>query len=344
MLGPILHRRRLSGCNLSLADIREIHGQHTPKMLHASLKVRHNLLRHGRACVLDMTFQHGSDLVSLKGNCIRQLLVAPAECHHLLVTSLLEVPSGIEHPCDAPTHSSAKVGTAAPEHQHATTGHVLASVVTNALNNSPSTGVADSESLSRNATEKGQTKGGTIQADVANDDVVFGVERRILRGVYDQGTSGQALACVVIRVSFQLEHHTLGQEGAQRVTCGPSQLHVHQTGRQRVSAPPLCQLRGQQRADSSVTIPDIRIVHNARIPKSESQIGSGHQVTINEPLKHREMFLGVQFAILHLANLARIGHAMSRHQDGQHLQSRRPLELQILIVLQCFRMADHLIH
>jgi hypothetical protein len=73
-------------------------------------------------------------------------------------------------------HTSGKVAASRAKHKHATTSHVLAAVVTHTLNNSGSTRVPNGKTLSSYTAEKASAARGTVQTDVTDEDVLFGLE------------------------------------------------------------------------------------------------------------------------------------------------------------------------
>mmetsp|Transcript_43010 Transcript_43010/g.103696 ORF Transcript_43010/g.103696 Transcript_43010/m.103696 type:complete len:308 (-) Transcript_43010:3745-4668(-) len=291
-----------------------------------------------------MGVQHATQLLGLQRQHIWHELIAPCQLHHLLVAVLLELTLRIEDPRDTPAHACSKIGAGLTQDHHTSTCHVLASVVTNSLDDHPGAGVSDGETLGGDPAEEGQAAGCSVHAHVADNDVLLGIERRIAWGVHDDGTSRQPLSSVIVGITLELQHHPLGQESSHRVPTASLHPHVHQPRWQRVRPPPLGKLGREQGSHGPVVVANVVVVHDTRVTKPEGHVGSVDEVAIDKPLEHWEMFLGVQLAVLHLANLASVRHAVRRHQNGQHLQLRRPGGLESLVVLQCLSVADHLIH
>src|SRR5690606_13711121 len=135
---------------------------------------------------------------------------------HLRVELGKEVLLDVKNIGDTARHTSSEVAASASEDDNATTRHVLATVVANALNDRRGSRVTDRESFRSDATEEASARSGTVQADVADQDVLLRLENGGPRWVDDQATTGQALADVVVRVALQLKRDTGGQEGAER--------------------------------------------------------------------------------------------------------------------------------
>ena len=79
----------------------------------------------------------------------------------------------------------AEVAAGRPEHDHATTGHVLAAVVADALDHRERTGVADAEALADDAAQEDLAARRAVADDVAGDDVLLGDERGATVGMHD---------------------------------------------------------------------------------------------------------------------------------------------------------------
>jgi hypothetical protein len=84
---------------------------------------------------------------------------------------------------------------------------------------------------------------GTVQADIAHDDVLLGVEVAVLRGVHDDNATRQPLRHIVVGIALQLQGDARAQPGAQALPGVPSQLHVDGVVGQPGAAKALCHLR-----------------------------------------------------------------------------------------------------
>jgi hypothetical protein len=111
------------------------------------------------------------------------------ELNHLLVDLLLEVLVDVENVCDTSRHTSGEVATGRPEDKDTTTSHVLATVVTDTLNDGCGSGVTDTETLRSDTTEEAGTLGSTVQADVTDQDILLGTVDGSAWRVDDQATT-----------------------------------------------------------------------------------------------------------------------------------------------------------
>ena len=149
------------------------------------------------------------------------------ELDHLLVDLLLEVLVDVENVGDTTGHTGSEVATGRAKDEHTTTCHVLATVVTNTLNNRSSTGVTDTEALSGNTTEEASTLSGTVQADVTDQDVLLGTVDCSARWVDDQATTGKTLTNVVVGVTLELKGDTWCKVSTEGLTRGSTDVHVN---------------------------------------------------------------------------------------------------------------------
>ncbi len=106
---------------------------------------------------------------------------------------------------DAAGHPGPEVPPRLAQHDDPAAGHVLTAVVPDALDHSQGAGVTHTEPLAHDAPDEHLATGGPVQDHVAGDDVVLRDELRVavLRRAHDQPASRQALADVVVGVTFQ---------------------------------------------------------------------------------------------------------------------------------------------
>src|SRR5690606_13929983 len=118
------------------------------------------------------------------------------EVDALRIHAAREAAVEIEHVGEAAAHAGREVPPGRTEHHHAPARHVLAAVVTDALDHRLRTAVAHAEALARQALEVGLAGGGAVQRHVARDHVLGGIEARTLRDADDDPAAREALAAV----------------------------------------------------------------------------------------------------------------------------------------------------
>src|SRR5262249_38900597 len=94
------------------------------------------------------------------------------EIDHGRVAALGEIPVEIEDVGYSARHAGRKVSPGDAEHRHRSARHVLAAVITDALDDGGRARVAHREALARDAAEVGLARDRAVEDDVARDDVL----------------------------------------------------------------------------------------------------------------------------------------------------------------------------
>ena len=97
---------------------------------------------------------------------------------HLAVAAARELAVGVEHVGDAAAHAGREVAPGPAEHDDAAAGHVLAAVIADAFDDHRGAAVAHAEPLAGHAADERLAAGRAVERDVADDDVLLGLERR----------------------------------------------------------------------------------------------------------------------------------------------------------------------
>src|SRR4051812_29100118 len=140
------------------------------------------------------------------------VLVERVEIYHLAVEPLLVE---VEHVGDTTAHAGGDVASGAAEDDDAPPRHVLAGMVTDALDDRDRTGVADAEPLPHDAAHEHLAAGGAVEDDVARDDVVLRTERRVGVGGYADPPAGHPFPDVVVGVSDEPHRDAARNERAE---------------------------------------------------------------------------------------------------------------------------------
>src|SRR5205823_10919530 len=133
-------------------------------------------------------------------------------------------------------------------------GHIFAAMIAGALDHRGRARVADGEALAGDPGEIGLAAGRSIEAGVADDDVVRGDSRRALRLADDEGPARQALAGIVVAVADQLERDSRGEIGAEALPRRAGQADVDRAVGQPVRAVAAGDLAGEPGADRAVLV------------------------------------------------------------------------------------------
>src|SRR5947199_255628 len=90
--------------------------------------------------------------------------------------------------------AGARSGASGPEDDDGASGHVLATVVADALDDRRRTRVPDREALADETAEESLARGRPVEDRVSRDHVLLGAERGTLRRPQREHPAGQALA------------------------------------------------------------------------------------------------------------------------------------------------------
>ena len=121
----------------------------------------------------------------------------------------------VEDPGEAAGHACSEVEAGGAEDDGEAAGHVFAAVVADAFDDGQGSGVADGEALAGAAGSEEGSAGGSVERDVAEDDVQLGLEGGTALASEDDFAAGQALADEVVGDSFEDELHAGDGEGSE---------------------------------------------------------------------------------------------------------------------------------
>src|SRR5262249_50920916 len=171
--------------------------------------VAENAGRVGRSGELDVApdqVAHETDLVGL---------IEPLDVHHAEVTAPPEIAVDVEHVRDTARHAGSEVPPGTAEYDDPAARHVLASVVADTLDDRVDPAVAHAEPLAGHAAHAGLATRRAVEGDVADDDVLLGDERALLRREDDERAAREPLAPVVVGVALEGEADTARDESAE---------------------------------------------------------------------------------------------------------------------------------
>ncbi len=135
-----------------------------------SVKVLENASRHLRASVVEVVLNQATQESNLLW------LIYRTQLDHLLVDLALKVLVQVQHIRDTARHTSCEVPASVAKTDDATASHVLAAMVTHTFDDSRGTGVAYCETLCSHTTEEAEAARSTVQADIADNDVLLSLE------------------------------------------------------------------------------------------------------------------------------------------------------------------------
>jgi hypothetical protein len=199
----------------------------------------------------------------------------------------------VENVGDTTRHTGSEVATSRAKDKDTATGHVLATVVTNTLDNGGSTRVTDTETLGCNTAEEASTLSSTVQTDITNQDILFGTVDCSARWVDDQATTGQTLTDVVVGVTLELKGDTRGKVSTEGLTCGTTDVDVDGILGQTSLAITPADLVGERSTKSTVGVDNIALNAGGQT-FLKSKLGLGDKLVVETDVQTMILFAHVE--------------------------------------------------
>src|SRR5579883_263325 len=121
----------------------------------------------------------------------------------------------IEDPRHTARHACSEVDAGIAENSDNAAGHVLATVVANALDNSYRAGVANSKALACASRSEQSAPGSTVEGHVAEDHMPLALTRSATLSAKDKFAAAEAFADEIIGKTFEFECHAGSGEGSE---------------------------------------------------------------------------------------------------------------------------------
>ena len=128
-----------------------------------------------------------------------------AKQNHFPIAAGGKIALQVKHVGSATGHASSEIPARLAENYHPTTGHVLATMVSDSLYHRVDTGIAHAEPLPGDPANIGLAAGSAVEGNIAYDNVLVRCERGPSWGLDDQFRSRKTFAEIIICVAFQLE-------------------------------------------------------------------------------------------------------------------------------------------
>jgi len=241
----------------------------------------------------------------------------------------------VENVGDTTRHTGSEVAAGATEHNNATTSHVLAAVVTDTLNDGSGSGVTDGETLGSDTAEKAGTGGGTVQAGVADEDVLLSLEDGGTGRVDDESTTRETLSDVIVGVTLKLQSHTGSKEGTEGLTGRTLDVDMDSVHGQSSLAVALGDVVRQGSTHGTVGVDNVAL-DTRRETLVESQLGLGDELVVQADIK-----LVVLLADIEGSNTG--AKLVSRGEEERQVDVARLAGSQIIAALEHLDMAHHLV-
>jgi hypothetical protein len=157
-------------------------------------------------------------------------------------------------------------------------------VVTNTFNDSRSTRVTDTETLSSDTTEEASTASGTVQADVTDKNVLLGTVYGVAGRVDDQTTTRQTLTNVVVSITLKFKSDTRCQVSTERLASRTTDVDVDGVLGQTSLAVALADVVRESSTKSTVSVDDIAL-NAGRKTLLQSKFGLSNELVVEADMK-----------------------------------------------------------
>src|SRR5262249_45834737 len=137
------------------------------------------------------------------------------ELDHFHVDKFWEAAGLVEHVSDPSAHAGREISTRLAQDNRATTGHIFAAMIADALHHGMRTAIANAEPLPGHAAQVQFAASGPIQHNVSGDDVLLRGERGFARRVDDDLAARKSFSAVVVDIPFHADRYAVNAEGQQ---------------------------------------------------------------------------------------------------------------------------------
>src|SRR6266851_1074901 len=162
----------------------------------------------------------------------------------------------IEDVGDATAHPRREIPSGPAQHDDGAARHVLTSVIANALDHRACAAVAHREAFTGEAAEERLAGGGSVERDVADQDILLSLETGDARRPDRHEAAGESLAAIVIRVAFEVERNARRQPCAKTLSRRTGEVNLDGVWGQATLTLAPRDLRRKDRPDRTIHIAD----------------------------------------------------------------------------------------
>jgi hypothetical protein len=148
------------------------------------------------------------------------------QSHHLGIAARCKITLLVEDISNTATHSRREIASGSAEDDRLSTCHVFTTTIAvgiasrneNRFHDRTNTRITDAEPLTCHAVDVDFAAGGSVEGDVADDDVFGGDEGGFWRGVEDDFTAAESFTDVVVGIAFEFEGDSFGDKCAEALS------------------------------------------------------------------------------------------------------------------------------
>ena len=176
--------------------------------------------------------------------------------HRIHVAAQVEVTRFVVDVCKTTRHTGSEVHAHATEYDHATTRHVFATMVTDAFRDEKHTGVTDAKAFAGETVDEHLATRSTVTDDVTGNDIVFGLERCVVRRANDDLTTAETLSHKVVDFTFKVKRNTRSEECTEALAGNTLQMNLDRIFRETLCTVVVVHIAGGFCTDCAVRIVD----------------------------------------------------------------------------------------
>ena len=160
----------------------------------------------------------------------------------------------IEHIGNAARHAGGEIAASFADNHDLATGHVFTAVITDAFYHCARAAVSHTKTLTTHAPKIRLTRSRAVQRDIADQNIFFRHKGRGARRKDDEFAAGQALADIIVGVTFQTQRDTTRNKCRETLAGRAIEIDFDGVVRQTLTAMALREFISQEGADSAINI------------------------------------------------------------------------------------------
>jgi hypothetical protein len=140
------------------------------------------------------------------------------QAHHLGIAARRKITLLVENISNTATHPRREIASSGAEDDDLSACHVFTATIADRFYHCIYTRVTNAEPFACHAVDVDFAAGGSVESDVADDDVFGGDESGFGRGIEDDFTAAESFADVVVGIAFEFECDSFGDKCAEALS------------------------------------------------------------------------------------------------------------------------------
>src|SRR5262245_36716999 len=255
------------------------------------------------------------------------------EIDHGEVAAALELAVLVENIGDAARHAGGEISPGGPDHDDHASGHVLAAMVSGALDHGNRARVPHGKALAGDAAEIALPGNRAIEHGVAHDDRLLRHDARFRRRADDDASAGKTLADIVVGLTDKIEGDAMREPRAEALPGGARHAHPDRVFGQSGMAVTRGDFARQHRPGGAIGVPD-RKLDLDRLLRLDRLAGEPDQLHVEDLVEAVILPFGI------------VDRDLGRHfwlvEDAAEIEAFSLPMVDGLALIENLRLADHL--